>query len=113
MDKYLIVIFKDGSFYRIPMDLIYRNVAAQLAEQGDILLTEAIKQVRNESRYTDAAIIKAASRLEWDSVSDDALKISNEQTTINKKYGWQDAEKHILNADQLHQYMINRPKKAI
>ena len=108
-NRFLVATFKDGSKYKIPLAQITGVLAVENATNGDITLSEALKQAES---CPDYSLIKFARSLEW-YLFDQSAKLIGGSGKIKKKFGFKTSDMVIMSEEDVNKIQVQINGKDI
>lgn len=101
MKKYLVVTMPDNSEWAVPVELIARNRAKCIAQDGDI--ESAYAQTVQDFEDDESEIGDWASgNMDWRHVRESAIRISSDPMRCVFQHGWMTGAKRFI--DELPDY---------
>lgn len=78
-DKYVVIKLSNQSAWKLPLKVVADHLALNMVETGDILLSEAMKQVSQSSDLVVASWVRS---MKWDECFDQAALICSGEKNL-------------------------------
>lgn len=98
MKQRLIVTMPDGSRWGVPVDIIARDRAKNLADEfgGDVERSLAEDTIPLFTRFENTIIDWAANNMNWDDVKAHAARMAHSEPEPDYQEGWVNGDKQLV-----------------